>query len=159
MTCKQWFNFFFLPLPPPLISGSSNAAEQALSSLVPESLTTVNKYSSDSIEITSQNLQLDLNSLTAAPHLSRCPAVFNWPSKRTSSLHLDYVEQEVRGEERRRGMKNRPPPRTGREGKGKCFEITFFVKIFNTSKWNCAMVCPKGMNVLCMLIKFENGPW
>lgn len=60
--------------------------------------------------------------------------MFNWPSERTSSLHLDYVEQEVRGEERRRGMRSRPPPRSRREGKEKCFEITFLVKIFNTNK-------------------------
>ena len=123
--------------------------------LVPESLTAVNKYSSDGIEITSQKLQLDLNSLTAATHLSWCPAVFNWPSESTSSLHLDYFEYEVRGEKRRRGMRSRPPPRSGREGKEKCFEITFFlVKIFNTSKWNCAVVCPKGMNIAVYADKF-----
>lgn len=65
---------------------------------LPEALATVNKYSSDGTEIISQKLQLNLNSLTAALHLSWCPAVFNLPSESTSSLYLDYFELEVREE-------------------------------------------------------------
>lgn len=70
----------------------------------PEAIATVNKCSSGGTEIISQKLQLDLNSLTAAPRLSWCPAVFNWPLK----VHLPCIliilsrrwerRREVRGD-------------------------------------------------------------
>lgn len=88
VTCKQLFNFFSSPL----FLAQAVLQSKVCLPLESESLTAINKYSSDGIEITSQKLQLDLNSLTAAPHLSWCPAVFNWPSESTSSLHLDYFE-------------------------------------------------------------------
>ena len=46
-------------------------------------------------------------------------------------------------------------PQNLKRREGKMFWNSFFlVKIFNTSKWNCAVVCPKGMNIAVYADKF-----
>lgn len=100
---KHFFLFFFK-----LTAGSHNDLSKAWPPWwcadPPEAFATVNKYSSGGTEIISQKPRLDLNSLTAAPHLSWCPAVFNWPLK----VHLPCIliilsrrwerRREVRGD-------------------------------------------------------------